>query len=107
MLSAIKLFFDANKWAGWLAGVLLVIGALAWMRHDAYTDGIAHRDSQIAEANQKLRDRVTKAETSADKVVLANEIVNNEKLQDELERLDEAEVNGTSPFDVLYPVSVH
>lgn len=103
MFSAIKVFFSGNRLvsAGLFLG--LVIGAILWIRHDAYNDGFADRTEQVFRANAELRDELDAAESVADELVLEAGLEHSAKVIKELELIDEATSQGNSPFDAIFP----
>lgn len=86
----------------WIGLALLILGALWWLRHDAYQDGVSATDAKWEEAGRKLEAQAKKAEQSADAESVKRVQENNERLKEEKEKLDEAEAEGSSPFDVLF-----
>ncbi len=81
---------------------LAVIGALWWLRADAYSDGVAATDAKWEEAGRRLEKQVRDAAGKADAASVKRVEQNNARVAQEKEKLDEAEATGSSPLDVLF-----
>lgn len=82
--------------------VALVVGAIWWLRHDAYRDGVKDTDARWEEAGRRLEKQAERAAGRADSESEERVQEFNERQAREKERLDEAAENGTSPLDVLF-----
>lgn len=82
--------------------IALLVGALLWLRHDAYQDGVADTDARWEEAGRVLEEQVEEAQTEADAASADRAAEEFERVKDEKEKLDAAAAQGTSPFDVLF-----
>jgi hypothetical protein len=82
--------------------VLALLGALWWLRADAYGDGKRDADAAWVAAGEKLKADAAEAASAADKKSAERTAAEFERVREEKERLDESEAAGTSPFDVLF-----
>lgn len=80
----------------------LLIGALLWLRADAYSDGAAATDAKWVAAGERLKNQAAGAAAAAGKESDVRVAAEVERVRDEKEKLDEAESQGSSPLDVLF-----
>lgn len=85
--------------------ILLLVGALLWLRADAYHDGEHAEEARWQEAAAKLEHLQQKAATGADQKAAQRLDQHLDQLEHEKEKLDEAQRNGDDPLDVLFPSS--
>lgn len=82
--------------------LLLLVGALWWLRADAYSDGVRDTDDKWEEAGRLLAEQAEQAAGKADEASADRVADYQEQLAEEKEKLDEADAAGTSPLDVLF-----
>lgn len=94
-----------EKFAG-LAAYLFVLaligGAIWWLRADAYSDGVTATDAKWVEAGEKLKQRAAQAQGAASAASNSRTAIEVERVREEKEKIDAAEAQGSSPFDVLF-----
>lgn len=98
--------FTLPRWAWFAIGGLVLLLAF-YLALDAYGDsrfdaGKAKADAEWAEAEKRLLKQAAEAGTEADRKAAARAVEYAAKVQDEKERLDQAEAEGSSPLDVLF-----
>jgi len=82
--------------------ILAIVGAVLWLRADAYHDGERATDAKWVAAGKKLEAQAKAAAGKADDASVKRVEQNNAKVAQEKEKLDEAEAAGSSPLDVLF-----
>ena len=82
--------------------ILALIGAIWWLRADAYGDGERAADERWQEAGRKLERQAEASADRADDRAEIREAEFMEQVAEEKERIDEAERNGSSPLDALF-----
>lgn len=91
------------KLIGYALPILLLLGALWWLRHDAYSDGVAAEKNRWEQAIEAANEVVDTAIDSADSAADVREDEWAEQVQAEKDKIDEAVEAGNDPFDVLFP----
>ena len=81
---------------------LALVGALWWLRADAYSDGVRATDAKWVAAGEKLKQQAEKAAGAANAASASRTAAEIERVREEKERLDESEAAGSSPPDVLF-----
>lgn len=86
---------------------LLILGAI-YLALDAYGDnryaaGVAVTDAKWKAASDKALDAAAQGATTADKKELPRVVDFTAKVEKEKAKLDAAQKDGSSPFDVLFP----
>lgn len=100
---AAKMF--GEKFAGLAAYafvLLLIGGAILWLRADAYSDGVAKTDQKWEAAGEKLKQQAAQAQGAASAASMSRTAIEVDRVQAEKEKLDAAEAQGSSPLDVLF-----
>jgi hypothetical protein len=92
----------AAKIGSYVILALLFVGALWWMRADAYADGERDTDAKWKLASAKLEQQAARAAGSADAPAAVRAEQFTQQVTVEKEKLDEAQRNGTSQLDVLF-----
>ncbi|MBS67287.1 MAG: hypothetical protein Tp170SUR191951_86 [Prokaryotic dsDNA virus sp.] len=92
----------AAPFVAYLTVIGLLIGAIVWMRADAYNDGAAANEAAWQEAGQRLKEQVAEAATIADQQSAERTAIEFKRVETEKEKLDAAAEDGSSPFDVLF-----
>lgn len=82
--------------------ILLVLGAIWWLRADAYSDGVGDTDAKWEEAGRRLEAQAIEAAKAADSKSDERAAVEFERVQSEKEKLDAASASGGSPWDVMF-----
>lgn len=82
--------------------IAVLVGAIWWLRADAYSDGEAATDAKWVAAGERLERQAAEAAGKADAASVQRVEQNNERVAQEKEKLDEAEAAGSSPLDVLF-----
>lgn len=82
--------------------IAALLGAIWWLRADAYSDGEAATDAKWVAAGERLERQAAKAAGKASAASVQRIEQNNARVAQEKERLDEAEAAGSSPLDVLF-----
>lgn len=82
--------------------ILLVLGAIWWLRADAYSDGVAATDAKWEEAGRRLEQQAAEAAAAADDRADDRQAQEFDRVQQEKEKLDAASASGGSPWDVLF-----
>lgn len=82
--------------------ILALVGAVWWLRADAYSDGERATDAKWVAAGEKLERQAAEAAGKANAASAERIEQNNERVAQEKEKLDEAEAAGSSPLDVLF-----
>lgn len=82
--------------------IAALVGAIWWLRADAYSDGEAATDAKWVAAGERLERQAAEAAGRADAASVQRVEQNNERVAQEKEKLDEAEAAGSSPLDVLF-----
>lgn len=90
------------KIGGSIAIVLALWGALMFYGHVREQRGVDKTDQKWEEAGRLLEEQVREASAGADVGSAGRVALQQKKLQEEKELLDEADAAGTSPFDVLF-----
>lgn len=90
------------KIAAGIGFVLLLVVGLILFGHARYDAGVEATDAKWYAASDKLQAQAAKSATAAGTASAARQIEYQAKLENEKERLDEAEREGSSPFDVLF-----
>lgn len=88
-------------------GLPLLALALLWWALDSYGDRRAdEREAEVhatyKAASDRLKAQAAKSIAKADDAAAARVEQQQQQVQEELEALDEAQRNGSSPFDVLF-----
>jgi hypothetical protein len=81
---------------------LALIGAIWWLRADAYSDGVSATDAKWVAAGEKLKQQAEQAAGAANAASATRTAAEVERVREEKEKLDEAEAAGSSPLDVLF-----
>jgi hypothetical protein len=107
--SALGISTKAARIGTVVIGVLLLIGAF-YLVLDAYGDakfeqGEQHADQAWKDASNQLVQDSLEAGTKADHAAAARQLEYAAQVEAEKEKIDEAVLHGTSPLDVLFPVS--
>ena len=89
--------------AGYGLVALAVVGALWWLRHDAYNDGERAENARWEAALDEAEEQAETAADQADVLADTREEEFAETVKEEKERIDAAVEAGTDPFDVLFP----
>lgn len=100
---AAKLF--GEKFAGLAAYafvLLLIGGAILWLRADAYSDGVTATDAKWEAAGEKLKQQAAKAQGAASAASVSRTAIEVDRVREEKEKIDEAQSQGGSTFDVLF-----
>ena len=87
----------------WVIPLVVLIGAIWWLRADAYSDGEKDADARWVEAGIRAEKKVVKAAVTADEKQAVRQADFAEEVRIEKEKLDVAVAEGSSPFDVLFP----
>lgn len=82
--------------------IAALVGAVIWLRADAYHDGERATDAKWVAAGEKLERQAAEAAGKANDASVKRIEQNNAKVAQEKEKLDEAEAAGSSPLDVLF-----
>lgn len=82
--------------------IAALVGAIWWLRADAYSDGVTATDAKWEEAGRRLEQQAREAAGKADAASVQRVEQNNARVAQEKEKLDEAEAAGSSPLDVLF-----
>lgn len=82
--------------------IALLVGALLWLRHDAYQDGEAANEAKWIAAGETFEQAAEEAQTAADAASAARAAREFERVREEKEKIDAATAQGTSPLDVLF-----
>lgn len=81
---------------------LAAVSAILWLRADAYSAGVRATDTKWHQASDKLKSTASKSAATADASAAKREAKWVDQVGLEKEKLDEAERNNSSPFDVLF-----
>lgn len=99
--------FAMPRWAWWgLGAVLALLALLAAVNHiygKGYKAGEAETDAKWQKASDEAVKRAQNSANKADKAAAARTADFAAKVQDEKEKLDAAQKDGTSPLDALFP----
>lgn len=82
--------------------ILAIVGAVLWLRADAYSDGVNATDAKWVAAGERLKQQAEQAAGAANAASATRTAAEVERVREEKERLDEAEAAGRSPLDVLF-----
>ena len=82
--------------------VLLVLLGLWYYGHTRYERGVRDTDAKWVEAGRVLQQRARESATRANDAAAARAAQHDRRVAQERERIDEAQRNGSSPFDVLF-----
>lgn len=83
--------------------LIAIILALHFYGASRYNAGVAATDAKWKAAGDKVLKDAAVSGHAADKSELPRVLDYQSKVEHEKEKLDEAEANGSSPFDVLFP----
>lgn len=89
--------------AVWGLAIALFAGALWWMRHDAYNDGQRDERNTWELAMAKAREDSAVSAGNASTNAIAREEAFAEKVVSEKAAIEQAQAEGRSPFDVMFP----
>ncbi len=82
--------------------VLLLLLALWYYGHTRYERGVRDTDAKWEEAGRALQQRARESATLADDAAAARAAQHDQQVAQERERIDAAQANGSSTFDVLF-----
>lgn len=88
--------------ATYLVAAILVVGALYWLRSDAYADGQRAEADRWREAARQLERKTEAARQAADQASGKRVDEYSRELEKEKGLIDEADAANQSPFDVLF-----
>lgn len=94
-----------ERLAGWVAYgtvIIALLGAIWWLRADAYSDGVKATDAKWERASALLVEKAAKAGQAADQAAAERSADEFERVQQEKEKLDAARDSGSSPWDVMF-----
>lgn len=85
----------------------LLIAFLLWRALDSYGDGryqagVDETDAKWEEAGRRLREQAARSASRADDAAASRLETHVQQVEEEKERLDEAQRTGGSPLDVLF-----
>ena len=86
----------------YLSPLVLLIGALWWLRADAYHDGARDTDQRWKSAAAEAEKRAVKSAVNAQEKQAVRQANFAEETRLEKERIDAAVSEGGSPFDVMF-----
>lgn len=92
-------FAPALVWA-FLAAAL--VGAVWWLRADAYRDGEAANDARWKAAGERLKSQARIAAGRADQASAERVAAEADRVAQEKEKIDAAQAQGDSPLDILF-----
>jgi FtsZ-interacting cell division protein ZipA len=84
---------------------LLVAGVMAWGNSKyraGHDDGVTQTDAKWQAASDKLKAEAAKSATRADDAAVRRLDEHVEQAQEDQEKVNEAQRNGTSPLDALF-----
>lgn len=81
---------------------LALVGAVWWLRADAYSDGVKATDAKWVAAGEKLKRQAVEAQSAANAASATRTAAEVERVREEKEKIDAAEASGSSPLDVLF-----
>jgi len=87
----------------WVIPILVVLGAIWWLRADAYSDGVKASDIKWEKALKKAEDDLRKGASKASEASEVRKEGFRDKVTREAKEMEDAESKGASPFDVLFP----
>ena len=98
--------FIMPRWGWWAIGIIAAV-LVIYLALDAYGDarykaGKSDADAAWQAASNKLIEKAQNAGVEADAKAAAREADFAARVEDEKERIDAANENGTSPLDVLF-----
>ncbi|APZ81837.1 hypothetical protein vBEliSR6L_72 [Erythrobacter phage vB_EliS_R6L] len=82
--------------------IAVLVGAIWWLRADAYSDGEAANDAKWVAAGEEAERQAREAAGRASAASVKRVEQNNARVAQEKEKLDAAEASGSSPLDVLF-----
>jgi len=88
---------------GILTAVILILLLFKCVRDDAYGDGVRETDARWNAASEKLQDQARNSASAADRNAANRAETFTNQLQAERERMNDAQANGSSPLDALFP----
>lgn len=83
--------------------IAAVIGALLWMRHDAYNDGQRDERASWELAMSKAREKAAVSAGEASTRAIEREEAFAVRVEAEKAAIERAQAEGRSPFDALFP----
>lgn len=86
----------------YLIGAAVLIGAILWLRADAYADGERAEEARWEEAGERFEEAADQAETEADRESAARAAAEFERVKQQKEKIDAATNEGSSPFDAIF-----
>lgn len=89
--------------AVWGLAIALFAGALWWIRHDAYNDGRGDERHEWQMAMEEARNAASVSAGNASTNAIAREEAFAEKVVSEKAAIEQAQAEGRSPFDALFP----
>ena len=102
----LSLPFTLPRWAWYAIGAALLVVAILAERtafgNRRFNAGEAHADAAWQKASDELLRKAANARTAADKEAAARDAEYAARVKDERARLEKAEAEGTSPFDVIF-----
>lgn len=87
----------------WVVGVLLLLGALWWLRSDAYADGVRDTNASWEKAFHKADQQAAAAAGNASAAALERAKAHDDRVREEKDKIDDAKAKGSSPLDALFP----
>lgn len=82
--------------------IAALVGAVLWLRADAYSDGVEATDTKWVEAGEKLKQQAAQAQGAATAASMSRTAIEVDRVREEKEKLDAAQAQGSSPLDVLF-----
>ena len=108
-LTGLGLSARAAKLIGYIVIPALLLAAFAIALNSygnsRFREGRAAENSAWKQAQDNLLTLAAESRSKADREDLARQLEFAAQVEDEKERIDEAQANGTSQFDVLFPAA--
>lgn len=88
-----------------LGGLALVVAAIMWYGHSKYQAGVRDTDAAWHAAEQAMLAKAAGAASAADRAAAASAANYAGQVAKEKEAINEAVLDGRSPFDGLFPAA--
>lgn len=86
----------------WVLPAVLLLGALWWLRTDAYNDAVRATDAKWEDAFEKAKEGFAKGALSSSEASDKRKEEFHDAVKAQIEEIEDAEAAGNSSFDVLF-----